>query len=180
MRKASPSGTTKTFPSPILPVLAAFMIVATVLGDDTGSRLYWELVDPGLAEHAALAHGEYQGAGVLMTSLSCDPQQTADNLQRILDIYRRAEADGITTTELDQAKSKIRSRVVLSGERPRGRLFTVGSDWIYRRQHRSVDDELDAFNAVTRDQVAALLSQYPLRRSTTVSIGPLEKVQAPK
>src|SRR5262249_31314070 len=28
----------------------AAKILATVLGDDSGSRLYWELVDPGLAE----------------------------------------------------------------------------------------------------------------------------------
>ena len=29
----------------------AAKLLATVLGDDSGSRLYWELVDPGLAEH---------------------------------------------------------------------------------------------------------------------------------
>ena len=28
----------------------AAKLLATVLGDDSGSRLYWELVDPGLAE----------------------------------------------------------------------------------------------------------------------------------
>jgi predicted Zn-dependent peptidase len=158
----------------------AAKILAAVLGDDTGSRLYWELIDRGLAEHAGLAHGEYQRAGVLMTSLSCDPQHTAENLQRILDIYRRAEADGITATELEQAKSKIRSRIVLSSERPRGRLFTVGSEWVYRRQYRAVDEELAAMGAVTRRDVAALLSKYPLSRSTTVTIGPWQDVPAPK
>ena len=39
----------------------AAKLLATVLGDDSGSRLYWELVDPGLAEHASLSHGEHQG-----------------------------------------------------------------------------------------------------------------------
>jgi len=158
----------------------AAKVLATVLGDDTGSRLYWELVDPGLAEHASLAHGEYQRAGVLMTSLSCDPQQTAENLQRIFEIYRRAEADGVTATELDQAKSKLRSRIVLSGERPRGRLFSIGGDWVYRRQYRSVGDDLEAVAAAGRNDVAALLSKYPLSRSTTVTIGPLRDVPAPK
>ena len=28
----------------------AAKILATILGDDSGSRLYWALVDPGLAE----------------------------------------------------------------------------------------------------------------------------------
>ena len=74
----------------------AAKLLATVLGDDSGSRLYWELVDPGLAEHVSLSHGEHQGAGMMMTYMSCDPEHAADNLHRILDVYRRAEAEGVT------------------------------------------------------------------------------------
>ncbi len=158
----------------------AAKLLAMVLGDDSGSRLYWELVDPGLAEHANLSHLEYENAGAMMTYLSCDPQHTAENLQRVLDVYRGAEADGVTPAELDQAKSKLRSRIVLSGERPRGRLFSVGSDWIHRREYRSVRDELDAVAAVTVEDVAAVLSKHPLSRGTTVTIGPLAKVASPK
>jgi predicted Zn-dependent peptidase len=158
----------------------AAKLLATVLGDDSGSRLYWELVDPGLAEHAGLSHCEYEGAGLMMTYLSCAPEQTAENLQRILDVYRRAEADGISPAELDQAKSKVRSRIVLSSERPRGRLFTVGSDWVYRREYRSVRDDLQEVAAVTPQQIAEVLSAYPLTRSTTVTIGPLAELAAPK
>lgn len=157
----------------------AAKLLTTVLGDDSGSRLYWELVDPGLAEHAGLSHEEYEGAGLMMTYMSCAPQRAAENLQRILDVYRRAEAEGISPAELDQAKSKVRSRIVLSGERPRGRLFTVGSDWVHRRQYRSVRDDLDAVAAITLEEIADVLSKYPLTRSTTMTIGPLAEVPAP-
>ncbi len=51
----------------------AAKILATVLGDDSGSRLYWELVDPGLAEHCSLHHHEYLNAGMFLTYMSCDP-----------------------------------------------------------------------------------------------------------
>ena len=158
----------------------AAKLLATVLGDESGSRLYWELVDPGRAEHVSLSHCEHNGSGLMMTCLSCQPDAVAGNLQRILDVYRGAEADGISTEELDQAKSKVRSRIVLSSERPRGRLFPVGGDWVYRRQYRSVRDELEAVAAVTPDEIAAVLSKYPLGRSTTVTIGPLADVPAPK
>ena len=57
--------------------------------------------------------------------MSCDPTATAENLRHVLDVYRKAEADGFTAAELNQAKSKINSRVVLGSERPRGRLFVV-------------------------------------------------------
>jgi len=162
------------------PLRYAAKLLGTVLGDDSGSRLYWELVDPGLAEHAGLSHCEYEGAGLMMTYLTCAPERAAENLQRILDVYRRAEADGVTQAELDQAKSKIRSRIVLSSERPRGRLFTVGGDWVYRREYRSVRNDLETVAAVTLQQIAEVLSAYPLTRSTTVTIGPLAEVRPPE
>ncbi len=49
----------------------AAKLLATVLGDDSGSRLYWELVDPGLAELCELNHHEYEGAGIFITYMSC-------------------------------------------------------------------------------------------------------------
>lgn len=154
-------------------------LLATVLGDDTGSRLYWELVDSGLAEQVSLYHHEYEGAGLFLTYLSCDPEQAAENLQRIADVYRQAQECGITADELAQAKSKVASRVVLSGERPRGRLFALGGDWVQRREYRSVRDDLEAVSAITVEQVHSALERYPLTCSTTVTIGPLADVRAP-
>lgn len=151
----------------------AAKLLATVLGDDSGSRLYWDLVDPGLAEHVSLSHGEHQAAGMMMTYLCCDPEQTADNLHRISQIYREVETNGVTAAELEQAKSKIRSRIVLSSERPRGRLFAIGNDWIYRREYEPVDVELAAVAGVTVDHLSAVLAKHPLTRPMTVTIGPL-------
>jgi predicted Zn-dependent peptidase len=157
----------------------AAKILATVLGDDSGSRMYWELVDPGLAESAALGHSDYHGTGLYLTYMACTPEETADNLQRLLDIYRAAETDGITPAELAQAKNKINSRVVLGSERPRGRLFNVGANWLHRREYRTVKDDLDAVEAVTLAEIEAVLKKYPLSVSTTVVIGPQGKIVAP-
>ncbi len=157
----------------------AAKLLATVVGDDTGSRLYWEMVDPGLAEQATLGHNEYEGAGQFVTYVSCNPEQAAENLKRVDSIYRRVQTDGITAAELTQAKNKVMSRVVLSGERARGRLFAVGTDWIQRREYRSVGDDLKAVAALTLDDVAAVLRKYPLVPCTTVTIGPLTDVKPP-
>lgn len=158
----------------------AAKLLATILGDDSGSRLFWALVDPGLAEHASIGHYDYLGTGMFMTYLSCDPEAAASNLQKVLDIYRAVESQGITDQELDQAKSKINSRVVLSSERPRGRLFNVGANWVHRREYRSVKDDLAAVDAVTPADIAAVLKQYPLTKSTTVTVGPAANVAQPK
>ena len=158
----------------------AAKLLATVLGDDSGSRLYWELVDPGLAEHASLGHSEHEGAGAMMTYMVCSPEHAVENTRRILDVYRRAEAEGITADELEQAKSKVRSRIVLGSERPRGRLFAVGGDWVYRRRYRPVELDLEIISGITVAELSAVLAKYPLSRATTVTIGPLAEVSPPQ
>ncbi|MDZ4779124.1 MAG: pitrilysin family protein [Planctomycetia bacterium] len=157
----------------------AAKILATVLGDDTGSRLYWALVDTGLAESAGVGHYDYQETGLFGTSFNCEADNTASNLQMVRDIFRRAEQDGIAPAEMFQAKNKINSRVVLGSERPRVRLFTVGGNWIQRREYRSVRDDLDAVERVTIADLEEVLRKYPLSVNTTFAVGPLTTLDPP-
>jgi predicted Zn-dependent peptidase len=157
----------------------AAKLMATIIGDDSSSRLFWELVDPGRVENASLHHYDYQGTGIYMTYMSCDPEQAAENIARIEKVYRELQADGVTEAELAQAKSKINSRVVLGSERPRGRLFTVGGNWINRQEYRTVAMDLAAVDAVSTAEIAALMKQYPLTESTAIAVGPLAKLAMP-
>jgi predicted Zn-dependent peptidase len=111
--------------------------------------------------------------------MSCEPQQVAENLRRIQKVYRQVEAEGVAQAELEPAKSKIRSRIVLSAERPRGRMFAVGSDWVYRRKYCPGEAELQAIARIGVDDLAAVLARYPLSHPTTVTIGPLADVPQP-
>ena len=63
-------------------------LLATILGDHTGSRLYWTLIDPGLADGAELSYQDYNQAGTFFTFLSCEPDETQANLGRIAEVYR--------------------------------------------------------------------------------------------
>ena len=158
----------------------AAKVLATIVGDDSGSRLYWELVDSGLAEQASLSHYDYQGTGLFMTYMSCPAEATEDNLAKIGALFQKVQSTGVEAAELAQAKNKINARVVLSSERPRGRLFNVGGNWLQRQEYRTVDDDLRAIDAVTRENIAAVLKAYPFSRNATVAIGPLEKVRSKK
>src|SRR5439155_1766318 len=42
-------------------------VLALALGDDSGSRLYWALIDPGLADSADASFHEYEGTGSIYT-----------------------------------------------------------------------------------------------------------------
>ncbi|MGW8255952.1 MAG: M16 family metallopeptidase [Thermoguttaceae bacterium] len=157
----------------------AAKLMAVILGDDSGSRLYWELLDSGLADQVSLTHCEYQGAGLMITYMSCSPEKLEDNMRRILKLYRLVESEGVSDSELAQAKSKIRSRIVLTGERPRNRLFAVGSEWAYRREYLSVGDELAIVDAVALEDVKSVLKKYPLTHCAALCIGPLQNVTLP-
>jgi predicted Zn-dependent peptidase len=154
-------------------------LLGMAVGDDSGSRLYWALVDPGLADSADCSFHEYEGTGSFYTSFSGEPEQAEANLGMVLEVLGGVQKDGITEEELNQARSKVLSRVVRSSERPKGRMVALGMNWTYQHQYRSVDDELRAYEAVTLKSVREVLERYPLDRVTTLALGPLKKLEAP-
>lgn len=156
------------------PLRHAADTLAMILGDDTGSRLYWALVDPGLAESADLSYHEYEGTGSFYTSFSCEPGQTAENLDIVRGVLREVQDEGVSEEELQTAKSKILSRVVRGGEKPMGRMQAIGMAWTYLGQYRTVDDELRDFESVTLKGIRQVLDRYPFARPTTLALGPLE------
>jgi predicted Zn-dependent peptidase len=158
----------------------AAKVLSTMLGDDSGSRLYWDLLDPGRAEQAGLGHHEYMGSGIFAAYVSCDPDDAATNLEIVQQAYRKVESDGFAAEEVAQAKSKVRSRIVLASERPRGRLFAVGSDWLYERDYSAVADDLAILEGIGLDDVHAVLEQFPLSQNLTLAIGPLETLDPPE
>jgi len=147
--------------------------LALALGDDSGSRLYWALVDPGLADSADCSYHEYEGTGSFYTSMSCEPTRMQENLAIVKELLATMRREGITEEELQQAKSKILSRVVRGSERPMGRMQAIGMSWIYLNQYRSVDDELKAFEAVSLKTIREVLDRYPVDQVTTLALGPL-------
>lgn len=149
-------------------------LLSVIVGDDAGSRMYWEIVDPGYAEAAELGFNEYDGAGTWLTYLSCAPEQTRENLDRITTLYHTVNVEGVSEEEIEQARNKVLSRLVLRSERPMGRLSSLGSNWIYRGEYCSVAEELDAYRGLTPQHIRELLNHYPLGQVTTVGVGPLE------
>ena len=154
----------------------AAQILAVVVGDDSGSRLYWEIVDSGHAEAAELGFNEYDGSGTWLSYLSCQPEQVDSNLARMAEIYRDVNENGITDEELEQAKNKVASQIVLRSERPMGRLSSLGGNWVYRREYRSVADDLETCRNVSMDDIRRLLEKYPVTQTTTLALGPVEEL----
>lgn len=155
------------------PMRFAAELLSVIVGDDSGSRLFWELVDPGLVDAVDLSYNEYDGAGTWMTYLSCQPEQVASNLETMHRVFADINRNGVTSEELEQARNKVASRIVLRGERPMGRLSSLGSNWVYRGEYRSIADDLKTIRSVTAEEIREVLEAFPLTLTTTVGVGPL-------
>ena len=151
----------------------ACRLLATVLGDDSGSRMFWALVDTGEAEYASVGTYEFQGTGIQMTFLCCAPEDCSANLETIHELQESVEQNGVTEDELERAKSKVCSSIVLRAERSASRMFGVGSGWLQRRKYTTVRESVDRYKAVTVADVDAVIEKHPYTINTTVAVGPL-------
>lgn len=153
-------------------------VLATAVGDDTNSRLYWALVDPGKIDVADMDYHGYQGTGAFYTYLSGDTEQFVDSLRIARRVLDQVHQEGITQEELTTAKSKLSSSIVRGSEKPMGRMQALGYDWTYLQRYRTVDEELAAIERVSQADVRRLLDQFPFTRLTAVALGPLTRLEA--
>ncbi|MBQ9872914.1 MAG: insulinase family protein [Thermoguttaceae bacterium] len=151
-------------------------ILATVIGG-TGGRMFWELVDSGRADVAALAPLFYSDAGCFEFYLACDPEDADDNLaiaRRILDEIVR---DGAKEEETERAKTMVLTRIALLGESPMRRLFSIGEEWLSEGRYKSVAEQLEEARKTTLDDANAVAKKYPFDNSFTVAIGELDSLR---
>ncbi|HET6383312.1 MAG TPA: pitrilysin family protein [Armatimonadota bacterium] len=148
-------------------------VLAEIIGGSRGSRLYWALIEPGLADTAQLFHDEGDGAGWFGAYLSCDPADAEEVRSRFVKVLEEASHDGIRPDEVSRVTRKIAAGHVIGGETPMGRLTSVGFDWVYRGVVESVDEEADALLAVSAADCGAILDERPFTHLTMVVLGPV-------
>ena len=151
-------------------------LLATVLGDVTGSRLYYALVETAIADEAQVSYNPMDGTGVLITNISTEPERTGEVLNIIDDVFKKFLADGATDAELQAAKNKIASHATLRGEMPMGRLTSVGFDWVYRKEYVPLEKQIDSLFAVSAKELLDMAHECNLTKATLLALGPLEKL----
>ena len=150
----------------------AASLLGTILGDDSGSRYYWGLTEPALAEIAAMQCESMDGTGVFYSYLCCDPEKESAVMDVIRGIFAEIKKTGISETELDSAKNKMLSAVTIKCEQPMGRLVSLGFNWIYNNQYKTVQQDMDAIKAVNVDNISDLIQQLNPAKFTMLSLGP--------
>ena len=146
-------------------------LAAMVIGDDSGSRYFWELVDNAVTETASMQFESMDGVGAFYTYIRCSPENV-EKVNPILTNIFNSLGNGISEDELTKAKNKILSALTLRNELPMGRLTEVGFNWVYLKQSRTIAQEIEAVKAVTVKQVNDLLAEFKPGQYTRVALGP--------
>lgn len=145
-------------------------VLGCVLGDGTGSKCYWALVDKGLADSAAIDVEDMDGTGMVYGYVSSFPER----IDQVGEILRQIMSNPLefTAEDLDRAKTKIATRLVLQGESSMRRLMSVGMDWIYRKEYLTLDEEIERIRGISIGDIEQMLARYPFQPMTEVRLVP--------
>ena len=148
------------------------MLLSVIIGDDIGSRFYWELVDNALAETATMQLGAMDGVGVFCSYVRCSPENAGKVTETIGKIFGEITENGINEEELQKAKNKVLSLITIQNELPMGRLIDLGRNWQYLQEYRTIESDINSIKAVGLEDVENLIQELRPGDFTQYSIGP--------
>ena len=149
----------------------AARVLSDVIGDSDGSRFYWALVDNAIAEEADFGFYPHDACGSFYVSLITDPERGDHALEIALRELEKVKTD-LNDDEVERAKNKIATGIVLQGEVPAGRMRTMGGQWVYNKEYRSLEQDMATLATITPDSLRALMKDFPFQPMTIVGLGP--------
>ncbi len=158
------------------PLREAAAVLSEIVGGENG-RLYWALLDTGLADGADLSHAEYQEAGVFEGGFSCDPARGAEVLAIYRGVLQQLQEEGVTDHEVRRAARKLAVSTLLRAETPQGQLFGLGMEYLALGKVVSVEEAVERVAGVSVSDLSALLALRPFDVQVTVALGQVEALQ---
>lgn len=150
----------------------AAAVLAAAVGGGDGSRLYWALTHPGLADSAGLFYDANDGAGAFYAYATCAPIHAREVMQVLRETLAIVQDEDLPAEELARARRKIASGLVIGAETPMGRLTSVGFDWLYRHEITPLDELVEHYRSVSTAAIVSLTTARPFDRLTLVALGP--------
>ena len=134
--------------------------LASILGGGDGSRLYWSLVDKGLAEEAGANVDPSDGYGEQLAYAVCTPE----NAKQVTEILQD-ELSNITSelTEADLARvvAKAATSAAVGSEIPAGRMQRLGSLLTTTGIYSSLEEELQKLESLVIDDLREAAAAFP-------------------
>lgn len=153
----------------------AAVLAAMILGDGSGSRLFWNIFQKGLAESVGATLHPFDRTGMMLTLVSTTPDHAPAVRELVAAELRGMQEDGVQEDELRRAKDKLVSHTVLDGESAYSRMQDLAYTWVIERRLRTIEDEMAEIEAVTLADIRRVLDRFPLtQKPVFLAYGPLD------
>jgi len=134
--------------------------LASILGGGDGSRLYWSLVDKGLAEEAGANVDPSDGYGEQLAYAVCSPEN-ATQVTEILQDELSKITTSLTDSDLERVVAKAATAAAVGSELPAGRMQRLGSLLTTTGIYSSLEDELQKLEALTLTDLKEAAEAFP-------------------
>jgi predicted Zn-dependent peptidase len=154
----------------------AMAVANQVLGGGMASRLFQEVREQRGLAYAVYSHpSAYTDSGYLTVYCGTAPKRARETLAVIDEVVHGLEADGITERELEVAKGFIEGSLLLGLEDSGGRMARLGRSIVQQGRPVSVDEQVAAIAAVTRDDVHRVLRRVFGSPRALAAVGPFDE-----
>jgi predicted Zn-dependent peptidase len=152
----------------------ALLLLNNVLGGGMSSRLFQRVREELALAYAVFAFQSfYRHGGVSGVYVGTHPSTATQAVEEIRAELGRLAHQGLDAEALAEAKQQLKGQVTLSLESPSARMYRLAGFPLHDIPYRTIDEALREIDGVSRDEVAAVASEFlDPDRQTTVWLGP--------
>ncbi|MBO5936425.1 MAG: insulinase family protein, partial [Clostridia bacterium] len=149
-----------------------------ILGTGTSSMLYQRIREElGLCYSVDSWLGRYRGGGYIAIAMSLSPASEERAINEVTDIVGSFSRN-VTERQVDIAKEKLISSLIMSREQPQSKLSSMGYNLLMVDHFVEDDYIIDSIKAITLDDVIAVSEKYlRLDKMSFTAVGKVKSQQ---
>ena len=152
----------------------AMVLLSNAIGGGMSSRLFQRVREElGLAYAVYTFQSFYRSGGTVGVYVGTRPEWSDRAVEVIREELTAVVRDGLTATELEDAKGQLRGQMVLGLESPGGRVYRLALQELFDEPRRTLDELVARVDAVTMDETIEVAAEFlDPERWLTVRLGP--------
>ena len=136
------------------------LLLNSLLGGGCSSRLFQEVREKrGLCYSVYSYVADHEDVGLQGIYTAVNPEQEGQALEIIRAIIEDLAEHGPTQEELDRVREQATAGLLLGSESIQSRMSHLGNAALLYRQVKTVDEIIEGYNAVTREQLQTLAGE---------------------
>lgn len=137
------------------------ILLSSVLGGGMSSRLFQKVREElGLCYSVFTFQSFYRSAGTVGVYVGTRPATAEQASEAVRGELQRVAKEGLQEADLDRIKQQVKGQVMLSLESMGARLHRLAAFALHDEPFRGLDDVLARIDAVTRDDIQRVATQY--------------------